>query len=130
MHHPLLTVDTSRPDPHGFAERLMAKWGHKTGQGLGVNATGIVQPLTVEQTGKPKGNKAGGAGGFGSKEGGRMGKIVNANDDVRQKEELERFGEPSRIVVLSNMVGLEDIGDEELPGEVGEYRTMVRVGAC
>jgi splicing factor 45 len=113
----------SRPDPHGFAARLMAKWGHKTGQGLGVNATGIVQPLAVEQTTRPKGSKPGGsAGGFGSKEGSRMGKIINANEDVRQKEELERFGEPSRVVILSNMVGVDDVGDEDLPEEVGEYQ--------
>ncbi|KAG8745295.1 hypothetical protein FRC10_008311 [Ceratobasidium sp. 414] len=111
-----------KPDPHGFAARLMAKWGHKTGQGLGVNATGIVQPLVVEQTTRPKGNK-GGSGGFGSKDSGNMGRIINANDDVRQKEELERFGEPSRIVVLSNMIGVEDIGDEELPDEVAQECT-------
>jgi hypothetical protein len=103
----------------------MAKWGHKTGQGLGVNATGIVQPLVVEQTAKPKGSKGASAGGFGSKDGSNMGKIINANDDVRQKEELERFGEPSRIVVLSNMIGVEDVGDEDLPGEVGKCVTQI-----
>ncbi|KEP54698.1 putative DNA damage repair protein DRT111 [Rhizoctonia solani 123E] len=109
------------PDPRGFAERMMAKWGHKNGQGLGVNSTGIVHALAVEQSNRPKGNKAGGsAGGFGAKDGNRMGKIINANEDVRQKEELERFGEPSRIVVLRNMVGLEDIGDDDLPGEVAQ----------
>ncbi|CAE6363434.1 unnamed protein product [Rhizoctonia solani] len=109
------------PDPRGFAERMMAKWGHKSGQGLGVNSTGIVHALAVEQSNRPKGNKAGGsAGGFGAKDGNRMGKIINANEDVRQKEELERFGEPSRIVVLRNMVGLEDIGDDDLPGEVAQ----------
>ncbi|KAB5589274.1 DNA-damage-repair/toleration protein [Ceratobasidium theobromae] len=110
-----------RPDPHGFAARLMAKWGHKTGQGLGVNATGIVQPLVVEQAARAKGSKPGGsAGGFGSKEGSRMGKIINANEDVRQKEELERFGESSPIVVLCNMIGVEDVGDEDLPEEVAQ----------
>ncbi|KAF8610467.1 hypothetical protein BDV93DRAFT_550281 [Ceratobasidium sp. AG-I] len=109
-----------KPDPHGFAARLMAKWGHKTGQGLGVNATGIVQPLIMEQTTRPKGNKS---GGFGAKDGSNMGKIINANDDARQKEELERFGEPSRIVVLRNMVGLEDVGDEDLPDEVAQECT-------
>ncbi|KAG9085181.1 hypothetical protein FRC07_013439 [Ceratobasidium sp. 392] len=112
-----------RPDPHGFAARLMAKWGHKTGQGLGVNATGMVQPLAVEQTSRPKGNKSGSAGGFGSKDGGNMGRIIDANADARQKEELEKFGEPSRVVVLSNMVSVEDIGDEELPDEVAQECT-------
>ncbi|QRV86501.1 G-patch domain protein [Ceratobasidium sp. AG-Ba] len=115
--------NNDRPDPHGFAARLMAKWGHKTGQGLGANADGIVQPLAVEQTARPKGNRSVGAGGFGSKDGGNMGRIINANDDARQKEELERFGEPSRIVVLLNMVGVEDIGDEELPDEVAQECT-------
>jgi splicing factor 45 len=111
----------SRPDPHGFAARLMAKWGHKEGQGLGADGSGIVHALSVEQV--KSGKAADGKGGKGMGSG--RGRIIDASAEARAKAEAERFGEPSRVIVLTNMVGPEDARDPDLPADVGSYFFLV-----
>ena len=103
------------------------------GQGLGANADGIVEPIMLERAKAPKASKKGeesgskksGAGGMGIG-GSKMGRIVNAQAEEKTKTDLLRYGESSRIVVLTNMVGPEDV-DESLQGEIGrsEYLHLV-----
>ncbi|GJJ12239.1 hypothetical protein Clacol_006480 [Clathrus columnatus] len=118
------TVNTERPDNHDpqtFAARVMAKWGHKDGQGLGTNASGIVEPLTVEKFEQGKaGGKKGKAGLRNNATVSARGKIINTNDDERAREDRQRFGEPSKVVVLTNMISMEDINDEGLSEEIGD----------
>ncbi|KAG8954037.1 hypothetical protein FRC04_001021 [Tulasnella sp. 424] len=129
----VLDDDDHEPDPHGFAARMMAKWGHKAGSGLGAGSSGsagLVEPLTVEQAkakakanvnpafNAPKFTKGGAAiGGIGTKD--ATNRIINTNPE-KGREEREKWGEPSPVVVLTNMVGLEDAGDDELNQEIGE----------
>ncbi|KAF6765156.1 hypothetical protein DFP72DRAFT_333990 [Ephemerocybe angulata] len=115
---------TSRPDPANFAARFMAKWGHKEGQGLGADGSGIINALEVERArgkgGKQHSQQAGPNIGKGVGIGTKMGKIINNNEDLKAKEDRERFGEPSRVMMLTNMVGPEDVDDDDLRQDIGE----------
>jgi hypothetical protein len=88
-----------------------------------MNASGIVEPLTVQRANAVKpahqqqpGSSKPAAGGIGVKEGTKTAKIINKHEDERARV---RFGEPSSVVLLKTMVGLEDADDGELGNEIG-----------
>ncbi|KAG8850277.1 hypothetical protein FRB91_009168 [Serendipita sp. 411] len=114
-------------DPAGFAARMMAKFGYVEGQGLGANADGIVEPIMLERNLGPKGGKKGEGGETGKKSsvggmgmgGVRMGRIVNSQAEEKNRADIARYGESSRIILLTNIVSLEDV-DDDLQGEIGD----------
>ena len=71
---------------------MMAKWGHKEGQGLGVEGSGIVNALKVEKIGQGKDakgkDKKNTNKNAGPSIGAVRGKIVNDNEDARAREEM------------------------------------------
>ena len=103
----------------------MAKWGHKEGQGLGTDGSGMIHALSVEQV---KGVK--GTDGKGKAMGSGRGRIIDAGAEARAKAEAERFGEPSRVIVLTNMVGLDDLNDPDLSADVGSCPISVPYSMC
>lgn len=95
----------------------MARWGYKEGKGLGSDQSGIVNALTVEKVGQEAKKQQG----KGALSVGVRGRIINDNEDAKSREDRERFGDPSRVVVLTNMVGPEDAEDEGLQEEIGTF---------
>ncbi|XP_064398230.1 splicing factor 45-like isoform X2 [Halichondria panicea] len=99
-----------KPKFGNFASNFMSKYGWEEGQGLGKSSQGISTALTVEKTSK------------------RGGKIVNtaAEQELQAEEEkkkeqsmVELLKNPTKVVLLQNMVGPGDV-DEDLEPEVAE----------
>ncbi|WVR07130.1 hypothetical protein IAU60_004171 [Kwoniella sp. DSM 27419] len=118
-----------------FAEKMMRRWGHKEGEGLGVRGTGIVHALSAEhvvappkpgeqlskrQLAKQKAAAANAKNRKWVQNANSRGRIVNANEDQKVVEEKGRFGEASRIICLVGLVSSVDEVDEELSEEIGE----------
>ncbi|KAG2304031.1 hypothetical protein Bca52824_032682 [Brassica carinata] len=90
--------ETSPSGQMTAAERMMAKMGWKQGQGLGKSEQGITTPLMAKKTDR------------------RAGVIVNASENKVKSVSIS--GEPTRVLLLINMVGPGEV-DDELEEEVG-----------
>lgn len=109
--------------PEDFAKNLMAKYGWSKGQGLGATSQGMLNPLALadnERKGKNKEQnqsqaKSGPVGIATAK-----GRIVSDLKTEREQAEREKYGEPTRVVCLTNMVGRNEV-DDELVSDVCEW---------
>jgi len=101
----------------------MAKWGHKQGQGLGAQESGITKALHVQSGKSAKKEVAPGSAIPIGMSGGGRGVIISETKQQREQQEKARYGEPSRIVVLTNVVGRNEV-DDDLPEEIGETVTI------
>eukprot|EP00903_Cladosiphon_okamuranus_P012880 g12028.t1 len=108
-----------------FAERMMAKMGHTQGQGLGASKQGISQPLQSMAAG-------GGMGVIDMHQADKK-RIGGPSDTpapppARKKRGL--FSNPTRVLLLKNMVGPGEV-DDELEGETsGECERFGPVRRC
>jgi splicing factor 45 len=95
----------------------MRKMGHVEGQGLGRAGGGIVHALAAEHAdkGASKKNKGGWVQSTSAK-----GRLVNLNEDAKKQEEKAKYGEPSRIVCLVNVLASIEEADTETMEDLGE----------
>lgn len=108
-----------RPGQAGFAQRLMSKYGWKTGSGLGADSSGILNPLQVKVEKRRKRPDSEG-GGFVDPAG--RGKIVGGRrPPPTQAEQDEGKGAMSEVIVLRNMLeGMDDLQGEITNGGLGQ----------
>ena len=109
----------STGDPKEFAKDLMAKYGWSKGQGLGATSQGMLNPLALSSEATKKGKKkeevvANKVTGMAT----AKGRVISDLKSEKDKAEREKYGEPTRIVCLTNMVGREDASDPELAEDV------------
>lgn len=100
------------------ASQIMAKYGWKDGQGLGKQEQGINTCLQVEKTSK------------------RGGKIINQDKEtkaavLKETEPVTNvLKNPSKVIVLRNMVGPGEVDDDlqpEVVEECNKYGDVVKV---
>ncbi|GAA98519.1 uncharacterized protein L969DRAFT_95244 [Mixia osmundae IAM 14324] len=117
-------------EPRDVAASLMSKWGWREGQGLGVDNAGMLKPLqAVSHHEEPSGNAKNRKGKpteateqpqhQNSMAGKGRGTIVSDHLSQQKREEREKFGEPTPVVLLTNLVGRDDV-DDDLTGEIAE----------
>ncbi|EGG00042.1 uncharacterized protein MELLADRAFT_93872 [Melampsora larici-populina 98AG31] len=110
------------PGQPDFARRLMDKYGWKEGQGLGASESGRTSILTVAAAPAHSGKKNKHTSEIGPGPVPTIGKgrgvVIDEAKAQRDREEKERYGEPTRVVYLTNVVAVDEV-DDELSHEIG-----------
>ncbi|KAK4058335.1 hypothetical protein OIO90_000492 [Microbotryomycetes sp. JL221] len=118
----------SEPDNRSFADRMMAKFGWEEGKGLGANEAGMTSALAVSRAGQAsaaskKNQKGKNAVESGTQVPTGMGAsratIIDSTREARLANQKAEYGEPSRVVLLTNLCGLDEV-DDELGNEVAD----------
>ncbi|CAE7772270.1 RBM17 [Symbiodinium pilosum] len=100
-----------QPAEDDFATKMMKKMGWKDGAGLGKEGQGMVNPLVMQKTDQKTGRIVEGTK--------REAAAPPPNQpDAKQVAEGKR-GPPTRVLLLTNMVGAGDV-DEDLQEETAE----------
>lgn len=103
----------------------MSKFGWKEGQGLGAEESGITSALSVSKAttaphpNSKKAKKAAAEVPSAPVSAMSSGRIIDAARSGRNAQQVAEIGEPSRVVLLTNLCGREDV-DDDLGGEVAE----------
>lgn len=129
-----------RPDPAAFAQRLMAKWGHRFGEGLGTEGNqGRSEALVMDavKTSSKRSREW-------DEDGQRVPAPITAargrftTEDPRKQEDLEKYGTPSEIVCLYGLLPFEltevqaalaedEHFTDDLQSEVSKYGVLSRL---
>ena len=135
--------------PEDFAKNLMSKYGWSKGQGLGATSQGMLNPLALSGTSDASKKKGKGKQQHQAQQQEAIqpqarlqgankvigmatakGRVVSDLKTEKDKQEREKYGEPSRVVCLSNMVAREEV-DEELVSDVSaEARKLGILEEC
>jgi len=132
---PAPAVPFEAKEGESFANKMMRKWGHKEGSAIGARGDGLTEALTVEhmaaqaknpaqmskrQLAKQKAAEANAKSRKWVQHSTARGKIINAAEEERQKEEKGKYGEASRVVCLVGVVGDIEEVDDDLAQDIGE----------
>ncbi|UZJ57270.1 hypothetical protein CBS101457_006590 [Exobasidium rhododendri] len=112
------TMHGHQQDAASFAERLMTKQGWKKGDALGAEGNkGMLDPILAEKVEIERRKQHMDTSRQSSHS--NRGTIVSSQEEGRRREEAMKFGVPSEVILLENMVDLADV-DDELSDEIGE----------
>ncbi|KDE02872.1 hypothetical protein MVLG_06591 [Microbotryum lychnidis-dioicae p1A1 Lamole] len=106
-----------------FAQRMMAKFGWEKGKGLGATESGMTSALSVSKnplpTKKNVSNPAAPSNSSTSTIASHSNRIIDRSKEGRKTQLDHQWGEPSRIVLLTNLCIVSEL-DDDLTNEVAE----------